>query len=65
MGSRLTKYPSNLNREELDWLRLSPAKRMIESAKLWKFYLAIGGGLDPQPDPQSPFNFPKTKKNRF
>jgi hypothetical protein len=33
-----------LNTEEMDWLRLSPAKRILESAKLWKFYLAMGGG---------------------
>ena len=60
MGARLSKYPSRLTPEELDWLRLSPAQRMIESAKLWKFYLAMGGTLDSQPDPQGPFNFPKT-----
>ena len=42
MGARPIKYTSKLNPEELDWLRLSPAKRMIESAKLWKFYLALG-----------------------
>lgn len=61
MDSKPSKYPSKLNHEELDWLSLSPAKRVLESAKLWKFYLAIGGKLDSQPDPQGPFNFPKTK----
>jgi len=45
MGSRLAKYPSTLNSEELDWLRLSPAKRMLESAKLWKFYKALNRAL--------------------
>ena len=46
-----------LNAEEIDWLQLTPAKRMLESAKLWKFYLAMGGTLDSQPDTKSPFRF--------
>jgi len=56
------RYGAGLNQEEIAWLRLSPAKRMVESAKLWKFYLAMGGKLDCQPDPQGPFNFKKAKK---
>ena len=39
------------------WVRLTPQERWRESMKLWEFYLAIGGSLDPQPDSQSPFYF--------
>lgn len=36
--------------------RLTPQERWAESMKLWEFYLAMGGSLDPDYDPQSPFN---------
>ena len=55
------RYGAGLNQEEIAWLRLSPAQRMLESAKLWNFYLAMRGKLDCQPDPQGPFNFKKAK----
>lgn len=51
--------------EELEWIRLSPKRRFIETSKLWSIYLSLGGNLDPEPDPQSPFNFlyyPEKKK---
>lgn len=38
-----------------EWLLLTPAKRMLETTKLWQLYLSLGGRLDPEPDPQSPF----------
>jgi hypothetical protein len=38
-----------------EWRRLSPAERWRESLKLWDYYLAAGGSLDPEPDSQSPF----------
>jgi hypothetical protein len=41
--------------EWVDWQRLSPAERWIESSRLWSTYLALGGSLDPEPDTQSPF----------
>jgi len=44
--------------EDLEWLSLTPAQRILETTKLWKFYIALGGSLDPEPDPQSPF-YPK------
>ena len=47
--------------EEMAWLRLSPGQRMLESAKMWGFYLAMGGKLEPEPDTQSPFYFQKRK----
>ncbi len=41
--------------EESEWLSLTPAERLLETTKLWKLYIALGGDLDPEPDPQSPF----------
>lgn len=41
--------------EWTDWYRLTPLERWQESQKLWEFYLAVGGSLDPEPDSQSPF----------
>ena len=43
--------------EDAAWLKLTPAQRMRETTKLWKLYIALGGSLDPEPDPQSPFRF--------
>ena len=47
--------------EWLEWRRLAPAERMRESQKLWAQYLAMGGSLDPDPDPTSPFDFPELR----
>ena len=41
--------------EWAEWYRLTPDERWEESLKLWDTYLALGGSLDPEPDPQSPF----------
>ena len=43
--------------EDTEWLNLTPAQRISETTKLWKFYIALGGSLDPEPDSQSPFYF--------
>jgi len=43
--------------EQTAWLRLTPAKRIQETTKLWQLYRALGGKLGPKPDPQSPFHF--------
>ena len=43
--------------EDTEWLGLTPAQRIRETTKLWKLYIALGGSLDPEPDPQSPFRF--------
>jgi len=40
-----------------EWLLLTPAERLLETTKLWQLYLSLGGRLDPEPDPQSPFYF--------
>ena len=39
-----------------EWYRLTPLERWRESMKLWQFFLTVKGSLDPEPDPQSPFN---------
>jgi hypothetical protein len=50
-------YNGDLDNEEwLAWYSLTPQERFAESAKLWEFYLACGGSLDPEPDSQSPFD---------
>ena len=41
--------------EWVEWYRLTPVERWLESEKLWQTYLALGGSLDPEPDTQSPF----------
>ena len=47
--------------ENIEWLRLTPANRFKETTKLWQLYIALGGKLDPEPDPQSPFYFQETQ----
>lgn len=44
--------------EVLDWYRLSPQERWMESMRLWNTYTLLGGSLDPEPDRQSPFYDP-------
>ena len=46
--------------EDIEWLRLTPSQRLEQTSKLWQFYIALGGRLDPEPNPQSPFYFQKT-----
>jgi len=48
--------------EGTEWLHLDPAKRFLETTKLWRLYLALGGSLDPEPNPQSPFYFKETSR---
>jgi hypothetical protein len=47
-----------------EWYRLTPLERWRESEKLWAQYLAQGGSLDPEPDSQSPFDFPELRGAR-
>lgn len=51
-------FPKYVTEEE-EWAGLTPEQRYIESLKLWPLYLSFGGSLDPEPDSQSPFNFPE------
>lgn len=41
-----------------EWYFLTPQERWRESEKLWAAYLAAGGSLDPDPDPDDPFYDP-------
>jgi hypothetical protein len=41
--------------EVLDWYRLSPQERWMESMRLWHTFHLLGGQLDPESDSQSPF----------
>ncbi len=43
--------------EDMEWVSLTPTQRIKETTKLWQLYFALGGSLDPEPDPQSPFYF--------
>ena len=57
----IPKGSSEFIDEEMEWISLTPGQRILETTKLWQFYLALGGSLDPEPDPQSPFYFQKTQ----
>ena len=45
--------------EWAEWYRLTPQERWEASSRLWADYLALGGSLDPEPDPDSPFFDPE------
>ena len=58
MKPRHKKHPApSFVDEEKEWLSLTPAERFLETTKLWELYISLGGRLDPEPDPQSPFYF--------
>lgn len=44
-----------VGKEQAEWYSMTPMERWHEPGKLWEVYLAMGGSLDPEPDPQSPF----------
>ncbi|MDO9528413.1 MAG: hypothetical protein Q7J27_04545 [Syntrophales bacterium] len=48
--------------EEMEWLYLTPIQRILETTKLWKLYISLGGNLDPEPDSQSPFYIKETSR---
>jgi len=48
-----------LSDEWIEWIALTPLERWRESQKLFATYLAQGGTLDSDPDPDSPFYFRK------
>ena len=49
-------YESAEDPEILNWWALTPAERFRQSAMLWPTFVALGGSLEPEPDPQSPFH---------
>ncbi len=61
---RSEDMPDKLMDEDEEWLRMTPAQRLLESGRLWALYLALGGSLDLEPDPQSPFYFPEEPRAR-
>ena len=48
---------SEFTDEDIEWFSFTPAQKISETTKLWKFYIALGGSLNPEPDSQSPFYF--------
>jgi hypothetical protein len=48
-----------LPEEWQEWLDLTPLERFRRSEQIFAEYLAMGGSLDPDPDPTSPFYFPE------
>ncbi len=42
-----------------EWLDLTPLERFRRSEVIFAQYLAMGGSLDPDPDPTSPFDDPQ------
>ncbi len=51
-----------VSEEQLEWYRMTPAQRWVESMQLWETYLLLGGTLDPEPDSQSPFDDPEARR---
>ena len=47
---------SMIEEEVLDWYRMSPVERFVESQKLWEVFVLLRGNYDPEPDTQSPFH---------
>ena len=50
--------------ERYEWLSFTPAQRIMESGKLWKLYLLLGGSFEPESDSQSPFNFQEIQSKK-
>ena len=44
-----------ISSEWLEWYRLTPQQRWIESGHLRDTFLTLGGSLEPEPDTESPF----------
>ena len=42
-----------------EWVNLTPIERFHQSEQIFAQYLAMGGSLDPDPDPTSPFDDPE------
>ena len=56
----IPKKPIEFIDEDREWLSITPRQRFLETTKLWRLYLSLGGSLESEPDPQSPFYFQKT-----
>lgn len=64
MAARISFRPGmtyeEMPEEWQEWLELTPLERFRQSEKIFAQYLAMGGSLDPDPDPTSPFYDPET-----
>ena len=49
----------DLSDEWREWIALTPIERWRRSQELFAAYVAAGGSLEPEPDPQNPFYFPE------
>ena len=49
-----------VDEEVLEWYRMSPQERWVESMRLWDIFYELGGRLEPEPDSQSPFHDPRS-----
>jgi len=48
-------FANEYSEEWLEWFNLSPLERWHESMAMWKTFTFLGGKLEPEPDPDSPF----------
>lgn len=48
--------------ETKEWALMTPVERYLESCRLWEVYKLYGGSFDPEPDSQSPFDFPELQR---
>ncbi len=49
------QWLDSIEPEWLEFYRMTPAQRWARAAEVRAYYLAMGGTLEPDPDPQSPF----------
>jgi len=58
-GMKFEDWPE----EWQEWARMTPMERFRESEKIFAEYLAMGGSLDPDPDPSCPFYDPQASSS--
>jgi hypothetical protein len=49
------RWLDGIEPEWLEFYRMTPEQRWARAAEVRAYYLAMGGSLEPDPDPQSPF----------
>jgi hypothetical protein len=54
--AEMKKLIPDLTEERFEWISMTPEQRLKISGELLDFYIKIGGNLDPEYNPQSPFN---------
>ena len=62
-GTRSWDNPGTMTYDQLpdewkEWLELEPLERFARSERMLVEYIAMGGSLDADPDPTSPFDVP-------